>query len=209
MPFLSPVLRTLQTPSDNSLERNRRSRFTSCVVHSQIQALLPSSSSLCCGRAWLALGTGICSKSKIQFTWSALGWAKLLHILHLNGYFCWDVKRRKGHGKRRHSRNETSSVLAWKPVTKHCGKLQTRSWGEAASKPWHHLWSPWICQLNDILELITGFQMTRSSCPVCRALCFWVKCWFGKSGSPISMSARSKGKHPTAQGSQAQHVVGR
>lgn len=129
--------------------------------------------------------------------------AHCAHILHLNGYLCWDMKRRKEHGKRRHSRAQTSLLLAWKPVTKHCGKIQSRSWGEAASKSWHHLWSLWNSaprQLNDILELITGFQMTMSSCPVCKAICIWVKCWFGKSGSPIFINACSKGKHPTAQG---------
>lgn len=176
-------------------------------MHSQIQALLASSSFPCWWKSLADSGHwNILQIKNPVYLVSTVGQTKLLtvlHILHLSGYLCWDMKRRKGHGKIRHSRTETSSQLAWKPVTKHCGKIQTRSGGEAASKSWHHLRSlrnSALRQLNDILELITGFQMTMNSCPVCKAICIWVKCRFGKSGSPISTNACSKGKHPTAQG---------
>lgn len=115
------------------------------------------------------------------------------------------MRRRKGHGKMRHSRTENSSLLAWKPATKHCRKIQTRIWPKSASKSWHHLQplqNSAFSQLNDFLKLITGFQMTVNSCqacPVCKVICIRSSCWFSKPGSTLSVNAYSVEKHLTAQ----------
>lgn len=120
--------------------------------------------------------------------------------LHVEG-----TERRSRHSKTRHSRTENSSLLAWKSATKHCGKRQTRTWQNFASKSWHHLRSlqnSAFSQLNDILKLITGFQMTINSCQACpvhKVTCISLIWWVLKPGSTISVNAYSTEKHLMAQ----------